>query len=356
MAYTRTESTIQAYGQQLVVTDENDLALNILPEEETVVRNYVSDSGDVGTVSIAPQQTVVDTTINVRPQSVDSLAEVGSELLVDPDNHVSSEDLAVGAILAAASQGSLDAKRAIAALPSSLTIRSGLTPESVFEELTRNTSADLNFATAKETFTVSVEGSTINTPEQIRTAFNEAQKVDLKVSLRSRKSEVVEFNMVQVPEIEARVVYNFFTGSEEIVSEQEDQSKDPLLKNAPRDVPRYVELTWESAETKNQLLHAGDVSRRNSRLRLDTLARPRGYTGHDSSNFPHSVRKQDKNYNPYFAEGANRSVNEIHTPEKAFDSVVNNKVFPNTLSAVVNVGEQPSVVSDLPYKKISEIE
>jgi len=195
---------------------------------------------------------------------------------------------------------------------------------------------------------VVVAGSSVNTKDDIKKALTEAQKIDLSITLRSKKSEKVEFNNVKRPVLQADFVYNYFTKDEGDIETQEDQTRDPLLKRRPVDVPRYVSLQWGVTEVTAPLRGTEEVSKKNSKMKQDVFSKPGGSFSTTSTKIPFSAVQQAKNKQPYIRDGVTKSIVDAHKPDVVFSSLSNGQVFPNSVSVTVNTNKQKRIVDRIP--------
>ena len=204
------------------------------------------------------------------------------------------------------------------------------------------------------TITAMVLGSSVKSQEEIKKALTEAQKIDLSITLRSKKSESIEFNTVKKPRFEVDFLYNFFTRDEEEVEVQEDQKLDPLLKHRPVDTPRYANLMWTIAHVTEPLAGTEEVVKKNKELRRDTFAQPAGQFSLGTHTLPFSTQSSAKNVNPFIQDGIQRDVADINQPERVFSAVANDGSFANSVSVTLNVSTQNKVISELPYTNINK--
>lgn len=181
--------------------------------------------------------------------------------------------------------------------------------------------------------TVVVISSHIKSQAEIKEALEESRKVDLTITLKSKRTESLELNTLKVPELNTNFVYNFFTNDEEDIEEQEDQENDPLLEDKPIDVPRYLDLRWNIVDV-TEVLAGSEAKIR--RQKGDIFKRSRGVSGHNSDSFSNSVEKKKKKIAPIQREGINRKIVDVHNPEEAFKKIANKTLFANSLPAVLS--------------------
>ena len=199
-----------------------------------------------------------------------------------------------------------------------------------------------------------VLGSSVKSQEEIRSALTEAQKIDLSITLRSKRSESIEFNTIKKPRLQVDFVYNFFTEDEEEVETQEDQKLDPLLKRRPADTPRYANLTWAITQVTEPLAGTEQDVKESETLRRQIFSKPRGKFAVGTHTLPFSAQSSVKDVEPFVQEGLKKEVADIHNPEKVFASVANDGAFANSVSMTLNVSTQNKVISEIPFKNISK--
>jgi hypothetical protein len=171
-------------------------------------------------------------------------------------------------------------------------------------------------------------------PEEIREILKESQKVDLLISLKSKESEALQFNTVQLPDLSAKFEYQFYEVNENDINIQEDQDKDPLLKNDLKNVPKYVKLSWYPVSVKERLesQRLENIDIKNKFLKLD-----RGVAGYANSNFKKAFNKSKKKVNLIEKDGRKIELVDTHRLDEAFDAIANNNKFSNSIHSVVNV-------------------
>ena len=199
-----------------------------------------------------------------------------------------------------------------------------------------------------------VLGSTVKTKEEVKKALTESAKIDLSLTMKSRHSEAIEFNSIKTPDLEVEFFYNFFSEDEENIETQEDQSRDPLLRNKPHNVPRYVDLQWNIANVTEPLAGTEKSVKANQKIRKETFYKPKGTFGHSTLNLPKSISKSTKKTRPFLKDGLPRKVTDIHEPDRAFSMISNAKSFGNSISTVLNISNSKSIVSELPYLQVKK--
>lgn len=193
-----------------------------------------------------------------------------------------------------------------------------------------------------EDFAIVVGGSK-NTTE-LANILKEAAKVDLFVNLRSRESEVLEYNNLQTVGLSSKFIYNFYIPEETNILSQEDQTKDPLLKTDIFNVPRYVKLSWPSIQLKQPL------SDKESDF-LKVFPKITGVVGYGSYDFKNSFQKSAKKTNLINSDGRSFELTDIHNLDVAFNSINNGRVFTNTINATFDTSDNQTQISNLPVTK-----
>jgi hypothetical protein len=197
-----------------------------------------------------------------------------------------------------------------------------------------------------------IVGSSVKLKEEIDKALLEARRFDLLTTYRSKKSEPIHFNSLKSPNLQAKLIYNFYTEDEEDIRAQEDQSVDPLLNSRPSDVPRYVELSWNAVDVTEPLAGTVEFAKVNQSLRKETFSNRRGQTSAVASNFAFSSAKQKKKFNPIVQDGVNKKIVDIHEPELAFSSIANSNAFANVVGVTVDVQSNAPASSNIPFSNM----
>lgn len=218
------------------------------------------------------------------------------------------------------------------------------------DSLTGNVINDVVKVAPKLEETAVLIPSTIKSELEIKEALEEAQKVDLTITLKSQKSESIELNTLKVPILETDFVYNFFEEDEEDIISQEDQENDPLLENRPIDTPRYNELRWDIL-TVTEPLTGTELEIAKNKEERNIFAERRGTVGHASNSFRDSIEKKKKRVAPVNRDGVKRKFVDIHAPEKAFKHIGNRKVFANSIPAVLNTVNSRSNIFGFPLRR-----
>lgn len=195
-----------------------------------------------------------------------------------------------------------------------------------------------------------IVGSSYKPREEIKKVLQEAGKIDLMITLKSKDSEDINFNTLKEPELQASFTYNFFIPEEKDIISEEDPSKDPLLKNDIFNVPRYVELRWTPTKVTEQLTLQEKVGNQQEiqKMKREVFAKYRGSTSSEAAVFKDSFERSKKRTNLIAKEGRKMEVTDIHKLDTAFESISNSQVFTNSVNVVMNVQGQVSNVSDVP--------
>jgi hypothetical protein len=196
--------------------------------------------------------------------------------------------------------------------------------------------------------------STIKSKPEVRAVLEESQKVDLTITIKSKDSETLDFNLIKIPNLELKLNYNFFEPGEEDIERQEDKSKDPLLGNRPTSVPRYVQLNWSPSIVTNPITGTELEAKKNEKFRAENFFKEKGATSRDSSSVPKSIEKSKKRTPSLTINGVPQSIVDVHEPEVAFNAVANSQIFPNSISTVINAEDQTEVLTSLPILEFIE--
>jgi hypothetical protein len=170
-----------------------------------------------------------------------------------------------------------------------------------------------------ELTTATVVGSRLKTKQEITDALKEASKTDLLIALKSKDSEMLEFNNLKIPDFDGQYIYNFYSSSD---SYQEDDlvgrenGNDLLSSLKATAVPQYIELSWKSLK-KAEIIKGQKVNQTTSADAIEQLA---------------------KNNN-------GQTIVDIDNLEKAFNSVNNANQFTNGANAVLSANNRNSLSS-----------
>jgi len=312
----KTEGTSQTFGQMVIFPSRGDL-----------ISAVTDDTG--GFVNVTP----LDTAVRVV-QDADTLASIATAGLV------SDSDKSSIALAAAATD---IGKEAVVSIKSDNT-NGGVSSIGLS-----------SFANTKENIIdhAVVIGSVFKAKDEIKKILIESSKVDLCITLKSKESEAIHFNSLKTPEMESEFVYNFFDEEELNISTQEDPSLDPLHKNTIRNVPRYVEIRWNTAKLSEPLSTQMNLQEAEKELRKDTFDVKRAEISTAGASSGKDFESSKKNAMPLERDGIKVEVVDIHQTDKAFDATVNEKIFANSISAVLNTSDQKNVISSLPlFEKI----
>jgi hypothetical protein len=176
---------------------------------------------------------------------------------------------------------------------------------------------------------------------ELQKILKESAKVDLFVTLKSKESEIVDYNNLKDVDVSSKFVYNFFTPDETDISSQEDQSQDPLLKNDIFNVPRYVKLTWDVKKITEALINTENDF-------LKVFPAPKGVIGGSSDNFKNSYATSLQKINPVSSEGRLVELIDVHNLDTAFSSINNASVFTNTLNLTISTALNKLSINSLP--------
>ena len=190
--------------------------------------------------------------------------------------------------------------------------------------------------------------STAKTLGEIQKSLEESQKVNLLITLKSKESESIDYNSLVVPHLNAKFVYNFFVGEEQDVLTQEDQSLDPLFEKSAREVPRYVELTWDAVSITEKLTgEEANETEESKTIKQNFLVSDRGVVNSTGTELKKSVENSSKRNNPIIVDGRQAKLVDSHRPQQAFDSVANKRQFANSIQTVVNTSKNNQRQIDL---------
>ena len=198
-----------------------------------------------------------------------------------------------------------------------------------------------------------VVGSEIKPKEEIKKILEEAQKVDLTISLKSNDSESLDFNTLKIPNTSFKLHYNFFEEGEEDIEKQEDIATDPLLKNKPINVPKYVRFDWTPARVTDPISGTELEAKKHEEFRIDNFFTPKG-TATDGTLSLYKPRDMATISTPLLKDGLPQTLVDIHSPEEAFKSIANKAVFGNSVPMVVQENEDENV-SVLPALEVLEM-
>lgn len=157
--------------------------------------------------------------------------------------------------------------------------------------------------------------------------IKESSKIDLFTTIKSKESQVIQFNNLKQTNISAKFQYNFYHPRERELDTQEDRANDPFLKRKIFDVPRYVKLTWTPQNVTEPI----------SGIEPD---------------FTLTSFLQNKNIVPdsLFAEGRRMQIVDIHYLEKLAFNSLSNETFANTVDVLLSTppGSALAPLSSLP--------
>ncbi|MEK6879197.1 MAG: hypothetical protein AABY22_06285 [Nanoarchaeota archaeon] len=205
--------------------------------------------------------------------------------------------------------------------------------------------SDVGNLSNTNTLTVSVFDSQTKTKEEVKDILTESKKVDLSISLKSKNSEKIEFNNLQMPQLNGKFNYIFFAEDEADVDSQEDPSKEIS------EFSRFSNLQWDIVEVSEDLtdeeLEKNEAKEINN-LKEKIFKQPRGVSGFLDKNFGNSISKSLKNFNLFnLNENIKSEIVDVHKIEKAFDSISNNNIFSNTINTSINVNRSNELLNIL---------
>ena len=164
------------------------------------------------------------------------------------------------------------------------------------------------------------------TKEQIFEILKQSQKTDLFITLKSQDSVSLEYNNLQDPIMESKFIYNFWDKNESDISSQEDPSQDPLATQNLKDVPRYVEIRWESISVIEQITeNIMPDDKETEGLREEVFASPRGVSNLNNTTNQNQPNLFLKNLNLRKVGHGKSKTTDIHNLEKGFGAASNNK-------------------------------
>ena len=338
-ASTKTEGTSRTWGQLIfrnfkTISNVNSATTTDYKQGSLIYESIASSKFDSEQLQGSPNDTLVKIVRNSK----------------DVQNNINSQgsvfDFSCRALSNISTAAASSNKEATVILPSN--VFTTPQPQMLFGKLLTS------FATAVPNvveFAV-VAGSSVKSKQEQKDMLLEAEKVDSVLAMHSQQSDPLEFNTLTVPDLETKLVYNFYTDDEEDILSQEDQSQDPLIKNKPYDVPRFVELKWPSTDVIEEtkiLQPTSDIQKQPKRKSKNKSS---GVFGTTSRNFQNSVDKNKKQIMPIIRDGQTREVVDIHNIEKGFEAIVNDKVFNGTTQTVFNISETNGSIGTIPVKGV----
>jgi len=198
------------------------------------------------------------------------------------------------------------------------------------------------------------KGSSSKDRNKLQEILIKAKRIDSSIVLKSNRSEFVQFNTLQTPNLVANFVYNFYTINEDDVEEQEDQEKDPLLISKPVDVPKYVDLEWDVAGVTEPIAGTEQVARENAEIR-QSVCISRNYVVSDKSEtFKDSYSKDRARINIVRQDGIEGELMDVNKPQIGFDNIANDRLFPNVVSVTIYPPKQRNTTPSIAIKSVRE--
>jgi hypothetical protein len=171
-------------------------------------------------------------------------------------------------------------------------------------------------------------------PVETAKIFQDSIKIDYTLCIRSKQSLPVEFNMLQTPQLSAKLKYNFYTQDETDTATQEDQTLDPLLTNQP--VPRFVQLNWDITNTVNKSDDFASRTSSENAMVAKYLNTVRGASTLSNQPVVNSFQSNLASVQPIFRLGQALQLVDTHDLERGFNSTSNARLFKNTAITTVN--------------------
>lgn len=286
------EGTSKTYGQFFI------------PQNSINVINGVKSSTSKKTSGISSFVKIIKTTANTSEQTVKNDSVVGK---------LADDSIKTQIILAAANSKS-DSTVIIQDTKKDVSTQNLGNPQKV-EEI------------------VSVLQSETLTKDEVLSILNNSQKIDLFISTRSRSSEPIEYNTLQIPQFQSpRFIYQNWDVNESDISSQEDPSQDPLFSQKLRQVSRYIEFVWDILDTIEQTTE-NTILKTTSLLKIkETIFRnPRGVGRFSGEGTSKPISNSLKSINLIKEDTTKGKIVDIHDIEKGFDSVSNKQEFVNSV-------------------------
>jgi len=199
-----------------------------------------------------------------------------------------------------------------------------------------------------------LEESIYSSKDEIEISQQEAKKIDSVLSVSSLYSNVVQFNFIKVPQLTSKFYYNFYVKEEDDISSNEDQSKDPLIKNTIDKVPRYVHLIWDSTFTTNELQSESELKQEQKNNKDFYFKKPKGNISSNFTNNKGSYFDFKKNISNMKTEDGTIKLVDSDDQEKGFMSISNKYTYKNNIISIVKKGvsqTQKSKILELLRKK-----
>lgn len=174
-------------------------------------------------------------------------------------------------------------------------------------------------------------------PQALQAALVAGLKVNFAMTIKSRESAPLEINLLQTPEMTARLQYNYYTPVEGLLSIQEDLEAEAFAKPGATDktVPMFVNLSWQPVDTL-YLCNDFDPKTQEEQAIVNQYLKPvRGVsngTAVDQSKLQALLRKT----NTLSRGGVALELVDTHDLPTAFESISNGKIFKDSALAVMN--------------------
>lgn len=312
MSNFKKEGTTQTYGQLIVFPSEKSNFIDVARNSSGFKYEFVFDPETNTTkyaeIPVDPKNTSVDILVQIVSDTPSS--DVKLEQIDDVDR--------TKIILSAFN-------RLNSNIPVTITTDDLNFKKSIQEGITNPEQVKIvNQSTKVNNFAV-VLGSSHKTKNDLINVISNASKVDSFLTVKSKSSDVVEYNNLQNTEnLKCKFVYNFYTTDETDVALQENQLLDPLVaeKKSKFDVPRYVQLEW------NQVKEAGNDFRDLSSF---YFSKPSGLIGYNSRAFKDSY---DNSKSKITSPLEGKEIVDVHALDKALISTANGARFANTIAVV----------------------
>jgi hypothetical protein len=204
-----------------------------------------------------------------------------------------------------------------------------------------------------------VLGSIYKNKSDILKIINESKKVDLELAFHSKESPVLEFNSLQVPTLKQKIVYNFYTESEENVSFEEDPKNDPLFKTNLNKTPRYIRLSWIPVSIREPVRHETKKGKDEKQKNNDYFGTPKGavsLNGNSNIENKNSYTTQQNKTTPIIKDGMTLKLIDTHSLDKAFDLNSNSTIYQNSIDVITGITESKSTIQNALVEVLTEKE
>lgn len=280
--------------------------------------------------------------------------EISSSKILSPDKIVKLNPIGTNQLKASdVDDNELSKIAAAAALQKNPSVDISAENSSNLNQTSSTANATTNVSTTMpniESFAV-VLGSLVKTSEDIAKSMEQAIKIDSSLSMKSKFSEEIELNNLKDVTLNGNFVYNFYIPEEEDVASQEDQSQDPLLLRDKFNVPRYVELAWNPVTLTEPVSYENDSEEAFFFKKKTILKYNSGVVSYNSYAHKDSYLKSAARSSPVVLEGNKIQVIDLNQTDKAFDNIVNGKIFTNTINVVLEPVKTTMDATALPLKR-----